>query len=135
MEENHSRLLVESDVKSAGRRKVDIDWSLNSGKARFQGTCGACYAFSAVDTIAALNSIKRFGFFVPMSIQQVVDCSTNGLTFGCRGGFLEGAFTYIQMSGVTLESAYPYTYESTSSVGPCKISGGPFKLSSFTPIE
>jgi C1A family cysteine protease len=61
---------------------------LYSGKVKFQGTCGACYAFSAVDTIAALNGINKFGFFVPLSVQQVIDCSSNGLTYGCKGGYL-----------------------------------------------
>lgn len=27
---------------------IDIDWSFISGKVKFQGTCGACYAFTAV---------------------------------------------------------------------------------------
>jgi hypothetical protein len=27
---------------------IDIDWSLSSGRVRFQGTCGGCYAFTAV---------------------------------------------------------------------------------------
>jgi C1A family cysteine protease len=85
--------------------------------------------------LAAHNSIKKFGFFVPLSIQQVIDCSANDLTYGCRGGYLEGAYTYIQMNGVVLESSYPYTYMNTSIAGSCKSKGGPFKLSSFTPIQ
>lgn len=66
---------------------VNIDWSISSGKVRFQGTCGACYAFTAVETFAARYS-RSFGFYLPLSIQQVVDCADNGLTFGCRGGYL-----------------------------------------------
>jgi hypothetical protein len=100
---------------------ISIDWTIYSGKVRFQGTCGACYAFSTVDTFAALNSINYFGFFVPLAIQQVVDCAQNGLTFGCRGGHLEGAYTYIQTYGLTLESSYPYTYEKAVDAGACKL--------------
>lgn len=59
-----------------------------SGKVKFQGTCGACYAFSAVDTFSAVSAISKFGFIVPFSIQQVIDCTKNGLTFGCKGGYL-----------------------------------------------
>lgn len=79
---------------------VNLDWSLYAGTVRYQGLCGACYAFSTVDTLASLNAISQFGFFVPLSVQQIIDCVNNSLTFGCNGGFLEGAFTYMQMSGI-----------------------------------
>jgi hypothetical protein len=69
-------------------KKVNIDWTMYSGNVKYQGNCGACYAFTTVDTVAALNAINTFGFFVPLSIQQIVDCVDNGLTFGCNGGFL-----------------------------------------------
>lgn len=111
-----------------------IDWSLISGKIHLQGTCGACYAFTAVDTFAASYS-KQLGFFVPFSIQQVVECSDNGLTFGCRGGYLEGAFTYLQTHGVVLEKIYPYNLEGASRAGKCRQKGGPFKLKAFSAIE
>ncbi len=65
-----------------------IDWTVNAGKIRYQGVCGACYTFATSDVVGSLNSIYKFGFFVPLSTQQVIDCSTNGLTYGCNGGFL-----------------------------------------------
>ncbi|EFX60052.1 hypothetical protein DAPPUDRAFT_345622 [Daphnia pulex] len=80
---------------------------------KYQGICGACYAFSAVDTLAAANAIHRYGFFVPLSVQQILDCPNNKLTFGCSGGYLEGAFSHIQLYGVTTEQQYPY--QSTTS--------------------
>jgi hypothetical protein len=67
---------------------INIDWSGHSGPVKYQGLCGACYAFASVDSVAALNSIYTFGFFIPLSIQQIIDCSNNGLTFGCQGGYL-----------------------------------------------
>lgn len=77
-----------------------IDWSIYAGSIKYQGLCGACYAFTAVDTLAAANAIHKYSFFISLSVQQILDCSNNGLTFGCSGGFLEGAFTYIQLNGV-----------------------------------
>ena len=68
--------------------KINIDWTTKSGPVKWQGQCGGCYAFATVDSIAALNAIKKFGLFLPLSIQQVIDCSDNGLTFGCQGGYL-----------------------------------------------
>jgi hypothetical protein len=123
-----------SNGRLLASQALEVDWSLSSGKIRFQGTCGACYAFTAVETFAATYSLT-FGFYLPLSVQQVVDCADNGLTFGCRGGYLEGAYTYLQTNGVVLESAYPYTYQNSSIAGKCKQQGGPFKLGSFTPIQ
>jgi len=65
-----------------------IDWTIHAGAIRYQGVCGACYTFATSDVVGSLYSIYKFGFFVPLSTQQVVDCSTNGLTYGCNGGFL-----------------------------------------------
>ncbi|CAM5999501.1 unnamed protein product [Sphagnum balticum] len=105
-----------------------------SGSIKYQGICGACYAFSSVDTVAALNAINTFGFFVPLSVQQIIDCVDNGLTYGCSGGFLEGAFTYIQMKGITTDYSYPYASSDNGIAGKCQIDGGPFKVSSFDPL-
>lgn len=55
-----------------------------------------------------MNAIKKYSFFVSLSVQQIIDCVDNGLTFGCNGGYLEGAFTYMQLNGVTTEQSYPY---------------------------
>jgi hypothetical protein len=58
------------------------------GPVRYQGYCGACYAFTTVDTVAAHNAIHHSGFFFPLSVQQIIDCVDNGLTHGCGGGYL-----------------------------------------------
>lgn len=65
-----------------------IDWTVHAGKVRYQGICGACYTFATSDALSSLYSIYKYGFFVTLSTQQVIDCSTNGLTYGCNGGFL-----------------------------------------------
>jgi hypothetical protein len=48
---------------------------------------------------------------MPLSTQQVIDCSNNGLTYGCGGGFLEGSLAYMQLEGITTAYSYPYTSE------------------------
>jgi len=67
---------------------IKIDWTYHAGAVRYQGICGACYTFASSDAVASLYSIYKYGFFVPLSTQQVIDCSNNGLTYGCGGGFL-----------------------------------------------
>jgi C1A family cysteine protease len=115
--------------------KLDIDWSVYTGSIKYQGLCGACYAFSSADTFAAVNAINKYSFYVPLSVQQIIDCVDNGLTFGCSGGYLEGAFTYIQMNGINIEQTYPYASMNSGKAGKCKQEGGPFKLSSFNSIQ
>lgn len=106
-----------------------------SGNVKDQGLCGACYAFAAADTTSALNAINIYSFFVPLSAQQIVDCTNNSLTYGCNGGYLEGAFTYIQLYGITTAHNYPYLSGTTGNSNSCLLHGGSFKLSSFQLIN
>ena len=41
--------------------------------------------------------------------QQLVDCSTNGGSQGCNGGFNQYGIQYIGTTGIAAENAYPYT--------------------------
>jgi hypothetical protein len=88
---------------------IEIDWTSVSGSIKFQGVCGSCYAFATADAVSAMYSLFKFGFNVPLSVQQIVDCPSNGLTFGCGGGFLEGAYAYMQTNGITTNFQYKYT--------------------------
>lgn len=77
-----------SSLKTLSSSTISIDWTMHAGGVRYQGICGACYTFASSDAVASLYSIYKYGFFVPLSTQQVIDCSSNGLTYGCSGGFL-----------------------------------------------
>ena len=91
----NNRILTSSSTNSSLSTTMNgyyinysIDWTVHSGKVRYQGICGACYTFATSDALSSLYSIYKYGFFVTLSTQQVIDCSTNGLTYGCNGGFL-----------------------------------------------
>ena len=43
-----------------------------------QGSCGACYAFSAVGAIEGAQALAH-EILVPLSEQNIVDCSGKGL--------------------------------------------------------
>ena len=81
---------------------IEIDWTQISGAIKYQGVCGSCYAFATSDAVSAMYAIYKFGFNVALSVQQIIDCSKSGLTYGCAGGFLEGAYAYIQTNGLTI---------------------------------
>lgn len=52
---------------------------------------------------------RRTGVLVPLSPQNLIDCSTTDGNYGCRGGFISKAFSYvIRNTGVDSERFYPY---------------------------
>ncbi len=71
-----------------------------------QGSCGSCWAFSAIANIEGQyflggNTLTSF------SEQELVDCDT--VDQGCNGGLMEDAFKQLEsIGGVETESDYPY---------------------------
>lgn len=53
---------------------------------------------------------KKKGRLVPLSVQNLVDCSSEEGNHGCTGGCMTNAFNYIvNQRGISKESMYPYT--------------------------
>ncbi|XP_046369836.2 cathepsin O-like [Haliotis rufescens] len=62
-----------------------VDWRNKSiiSAIKDQKSCGACWAFSATETVESMYA-KTTGQAVPdLSVQEVIDCSENN---GCKGG-------------------------------------------------
>lgn len=78
-----------------------------------QMTCGSCYAFSITSAIEA-QVFRRTGKVVPLSVQQIVDCSSAMGNGGCRGGSLGTTLKYLKSTKGLMRSVdYPYESEVT----------------------
>lgn len=83
-----------------------------------QGLCGSCWAFSSMGALEAQMK-KRTGVLIPLSPQNLVDCSISDGNLGCRGGYISKAFKYvIRNNGVDSEKSYPYEHQD----GKCRYS-------------
>jgi len=81
---------------------------------RDQGSCGSCWAFTAVAQLESQYAIQ-FGDLYELSEQHLVGCDY--AQSGCNGGVPEYAFDFAVQEGNVLRSDYPY--EQTDSTG-CK---------------
>nr|CAH7738643.1 unnamed protein product [Callosobruchus chinensis] len=94
-----------------------IDWRKNNAvtKVQNQGSCGACWAFSAVGVIESMYAIKT-GKLVAFSIQEMIDCSK--YDEGCDGGDIYSLLRWMKTFNVTVvkDEVYPLSL----SKGTCK---------------
>ena len=86
-----------------------------------QGSCGSCWAFSTVGSLEGAHFVAS-GELLSFSEQQLVDCAYGNTwsSWGCSGGFPQGAMHYYQYYRAALETTYPYTSGSYTYQQSCK---------------
>lgn len=101
----------ESSVSGGGRRKKlpkQVNW-VTAGAVtavRNQRDCAGCWAFAAVASLEG-QQFRKTGELVPLSEQNLIDCSTN-INQGCSGGLMTAAYEYVRTNGgIDKADGYP----------------------------
>lgn len=73
-----------------------------------QKDCGSCYAYSIAAGIQG-QIFKETGMSIPLSEQQLIDCSASTGNLGCSGGSLRNTLRYLEKAkGLMARAEYPY---------------------------
>jgi KDEL-tailed cysteine endopeptidase len=93
------------------------DWR-SEGKVtsvKQQGSCGACWAFSATAVYESLLMMK-VNRTEDLSEEYVLECS--GANSNCGGGYVQDAYNLMINTGIPTETAFPYLGTRSGSVTP-----------------
>ncbi|KAK7812034.1 hypothetical protein U0070_018594 [Myodes glareolus] len=95
-----------------------VDWREKGyvTPVRYQGNCSSCWAFAATGAIEG-QMYKKTGKLIPLSVQNLVDCSKSHGNHGCDWGNAYYAFISVWIhGGLEAEATYPYEGKE----GPCR---------------
>lgn len=100
---------------------AEFDWTQKGmvASVKNQGSCGSCWAFSAVAAMESAYAIKT-GKLVEFSEQMLVSCDDTD--YGCQGGWMDSAFDWVERisGGLCTEADYPYSSGMSSARGECQ---------------
>jgi len=89
-----------------------VDWSVSSyvGVQGHQQGCFSCYAFTALNALEH-RLYARTGERASLSVQEIIDCSSDQGNDGCNGGWMHTVYDYVldNSARVEREQTYPYT--------------------------
>ena len=95
----------DTKVKTTVLEAASVDWRNVTTPVRDQGTCGACWAISAIQQLE--STWMMYGqSLASFSVQEILDCMATS------DGCLERpvlAYTYLESNNVRLAYSYPFT--------------------------
>ncbi|XP_067000330.2 cathepsin O isoform X2 [Anabrus simplex] len=112
--------------KRIEKRAIDslplrVDWREKKivTPIRDQKACGACWAFSTVETVESMSAIKT-GVLQSLSVQEIIDCAGNG-NMGCSGGDTCGLLEWLVGNKISIrnDKEYPLMWKTQA----CKLKG------------
>jgi len=105
---------------------VSVDWRNKSAvtPVRNQGNCGSCYTFSSAGAVEGAMALAG-STMVPLSVQQILDCSSRYGNAGCNGGLMTSSFSYVKTNkGLCADTDYSYKGKVGRCATSCSIAGG-----------
>ncbi|KAD0579084.1 hypothetical protein E3N88_44035 [Mikania micrantha] len=102
-------------IHSSANLPKSLDWREMGAvtNVKDQGSCGACWSFSATGAMEGINQIVT-GSLISLSEQELVDCDRS-FNNGCEGGLMDYAYEFvIKNKGIDTEEDYPYQGRATT---------------------
>ena len=98
-EENKEEVLLarEATVIPTGTERSSLGQSAFVPKIKDQGSCGSCWAYSAVVELER-KYVVAGNQYTELSVQELVDCERRCM--GCQGGHPEHVYDYVNVVGL-----------------------------------
>jgi cathepsin F len=110
--EQDARCFGGSSVPVPASRPASFDWREHGavGPVRDQGSCGSCWAESAVANIEGQVALASGNAVVPLSTEQIIECDQHDTA--CYGGWPSGAYKHVlEVGGLASKADYDYRFE------------------------
>lgn len=124
-----SKILSVSQNAAKLNIPLKVDWRKKNviTDVEDQGTCGACWAFAAIEIAESMYGIKT-GKLKNFSVQEMIDCDKSN--DGCQGGDVFLLLDWLKTENITIATEEEYPTKLTE--GECKMTSSEgLRIASF----